>query len=602
MSVIVRTSKFRHVYAESSKPEQSFTNLRLSNVAGEQSYIKANGLFFATGLQGGGGPFAVIPLSQPKRYEDLFAVTGHTAPVLDFDFHPFDDYVLASASEDLTVKIWRIPENGLTANLNTPVVDLRGHDKKVLLLRFHPTASNVLASTSADQTVKIWDIEQGTQIYNLPSEVHEQPIQDIVWDYTGKTYATSSKDKHVRIIDPRSSIVSTTISNAHEGSKSTKLTYAGTLDRLVTVGFTKFSARQFKIWDPRNTSQELKKIDLDQSAGVILPFFDPDTNLLYLAGKGDGNVRYYELVSDNPYVHPLSEYKSNVAARGMAWIPKRSLNVMGCETARLLKLTTNSVEPLSFFVPRRSENFQEDLYPPTASSVPAHTAQQWSNGSNQPPKLMSIRPGVAVATSNNVDSLKSVESGITGWLSGTGTVKNKENTPSTSSSSSSSSSSTAATTVPATSSDANVLDWLVGSSSSQPVVVANTSTSTSTKGKSSPQIPAPVAAALRGTTLPKPPTTNSTTLPTKQKADIKTPPPVYMKPSQTMAAAKKGGAAEATENGSRVGTSHNSSHTKRNIPVSEASSPYDKTPATPDEGTNINNMVCGVEKITCLQS
>ena len=599
MSVIVRTSKFRHVYAEASKPEQSFTNLRLSNVAGEQSFIKANGLFFATGLQGGGGPFAVIPLSQPKRYEDLFAVTGHTAPVLDFDFNPFDDYVLASASEDLTVKIWRIPEDGLTANLNTPMVDLRGHDKKVLLLRFHPTASNVLASISADQTVKIWDIEQGTQIYNLPSDVHEQPIQDIVWDYTGKTYATSSKDKHVRIIDPRSSIVSSTISNAHEGSKSTKLTYAGTLERLVTVGFTKFSARQFKIWDPRNTSQELKKIDIDQSAGVILPFFDPDTNLLYLAGKGDGNVRYYELVSDNPFVHPLSEYKSNVSARGMAWIPKRSLNVMGCETARLLKLTTNSVEPLSFFVPRRSENFQEDLYPPTASMEPAHTVQQWSNGSNQPPKLMSIRPGVA--TSSSTGSLKNADNGVTGWLSGT--VKNieKEIIPATSSSSSSSSSSST-TTGPTTSSDSNVLNWFVGSSSSQPVVAstsASANASNSTKGKNSSQIPAPVAAALRGSTFPKPSTTNSATLPpTKQKVDIKTPPPVYMKPSQTMAAAKKGESfrnEETTENGSR-------SNVKRNIPVSEASSPYDKTPATPDEGTNINNMVCGVEKITCLQS
>ena len=599
MSVIVRTSKFRHVYAEASKPEQSFTNLRLSNVAGEQSYIKANGLFFSTGLQGGGGPFAVIPLNQPKRYEDLFAVTGHTAPVLDFDFNPFDDYILASASEDLTVKIWRIPEDGLTANLNTPVVDLRGHDKKVLLLRFHPTASNVLASTSADQTAKIWDIEQGKQIYNLPSEVHEQPIQDIVWDYIGKTYATSSKDKHVRIIDPRSSVVSTTISNAHEGSKSTKLTFAGTLDRLVTVGFTKFSARQFKIWDPRNTSQELKKIDIDQSAGVILPFFDPDTNLLYLAGKGDGNVRYYELVSDSPFVHPLSEYKSNGAARGMAWIPKRSLNIMGCETARLLKLTTNSVEPLSFFVPRRSENFQEDLYPPTASSEPAHTAQQWSKGSNQPPKLMSVRPGSTVTTSSNGDALKSVESGIAGWLPGSVKNKEKEIIPSMSSSSSSS---TAAATVPATSSDANVLDWLVGSSSSQPVVVA----STSTKGKNSSQIPAPVAAALRGTTLPKSSTTNSSTLPTKQKVDLKSPPPVYMKPSQTMAAAKKGGGSyrndETAENGSRVGSSYSASNSKRNIPVSEASSPYDKTPATPDEGTNINNMVCGVEKITCLQS
>ena len=65
---------------------------------------------------------------------------------------------------------------------------------------------------------------------------------------------------------------------------------------------------------------------------------------------------------------------------------------MGCETARLLKLTTNSVEPLSFFVPRKSEQFQEDLYPNTSSNEPSHTADQWLAGSNRPPRLMSLNP------------------------------------------------------------------------------------------------------------------------------------------------------------------------------------------------------------------
>lgn len=37
----------------------------------------------------------------------------------------------------------------------------------------------------------------------------------------------------------------------------------------------------------------------------------------------------------------------------MAMIPKRGCDVMKCETARLLKLTSNSVEPLSFVVPRK---------------------------------------------------------------------------------------------------------------------------------------------------------------------------------------------------------------------------------------------------------
>ena len=249
-------SLFTNIYYNQPRPDEIFNNLRLSYVTGEQSYIKANSLFFATGLRGARGPFAVIPLDKPgKCVADMPIVAGHTSPVLDFDFNPFDDYILASASEDQTIKIWRIPEGGLTSNMNVPVADLRGHDKKVLLLRFHPTASNVLASISADQTVKVWDIEKQSEMYSLPSETHDEPIHDIVWDHIGKNYITSSKDKLIRVVDVRASAVATTINAVHDGPKSIKLAHTGASNRLITVGSTNFlNQRQFKIWDPRNMS------------------------------------------------------------------------------------------------------------------------------------------------------------------------------------------------------------------------------------------------------------------------------------------------------------------------------------------------------------
>jgi len=173
---------------------------------------------------------------------------------------------------------------------------------------------------------------------------------------------------------------------------------------MLTVGFTKQSMRQLKIWDPRNTSTEVKKLDIDQAAGVIMPFYDPDTGLLYLAGKGDGNVRYYEIVGGNSAVtdiFPISDFRSSVSAKGMAWVPKTSLNIMGCETARLLKLTSNSVEPLSFVVPRKSEAFQDDIYPDTASNIPAHSADEWLAGSSKGPVLISLDPSKGGATTQS---------------------------------------------------------------------------------------------------------------------------------------------------------------------------------------------------------
>jgi coronin-1B/1C/6 len=345
-----------------------------------------------------------VPLNKPGRKGDLPVFSGHSAAVLDFEFNPFHDHIVCSASEDTTVKVWGIPEGGPTENVTTPLVDLTGHSRKVILLRAHPTANNVLASVSSDETVKLWDIEKGAEFQNNHGS-NDQLIQEIVWDFTGANYATSSKDKSVRIFDGRSGALTTTIQNAHEGAKSIKMTYLGHLDKLCTVGFTRQSQRQFKIWDPRNTSAELERVEIDQAAGVIMPFFDNDTNLLYLAGKGDGNVRFFEVVGESPYAYPLSDFRSSVSAKGMAWVPKRGLNIMGCETARLLKLTTNSVEPLSFFVPRKSESFQEDLYPDSSSSMqPAHTADEWRAGSERPPCVVSLNPALRGAAGAGASS------------------------------------------------------------------------------------------------------------------------------------------------------------------------------------------------------
>jgi coronin-1B/1C/6 len=392
MSHFVRASKYRHVFAETPKPEASFTNIPLSSSTGEQSYIKGNTKYAAVAVQGGGGPFAILPYDKPGRYERTNPViSGHTSAVLDFDFNPFHEQIVASCSEDCTVKVWGIPEGGLTETITDPLVDLLGHQRKVTLLRFHPTANNIVASASADLSIKLWNIEKGCEINSLTD--HDQLIQDVAWDYTGALYATTSKDKIVRIFDPRIPIVSQTILNAHDGARSSKLVYLGSKEKLLTVGFTRQSQRQFKIWDPRQLSSEIKRIDIDQAAGVIMPFYDDDTQIIYLAGKGDGNIRYYEFVDENPWCFAISEFRSTSSAKGMAMIPKRGLDVMSCEISRLLKLTASSIEPLSFIVPRKSDAFQDDLFPPTLAGIPSCSAYEWCQGVDRPPVTMDLRPG-----------------------------------------------------------------------------------------------------------------------------------------------------------------------------------------------------------------
>jgi len=205
-------------------------------------------------------------------------------------------------------------------------------------------------------------------------------------------YATASKDKKVRTIDPRTNSVIAEV-EAHAGIKGMRLAFLGRKNKLFSMGFSKISERQFSLWDPRSLGTPIHTENIDTAAGILMPFYDDDTNVLYLAGKGDGNIRYYELVDEAPYIYFLSEYKSATPQRGMGWVAKTGLDTSTCEIARLLKLTATAVEPISFNVPRKSDIFQDDLYPPTFSGEASLTSAEWFSGKHGEPKLVQLSPG-----------------------------------------------------------------------------------------------------------------------------------------------------------------------------------------------------------------
>lgn len=124
-----------------------------------------------------------------------------------------------------------------------------------------------------------------------------------------------------------------------------------------------------------------------QSSGSLMPFFDPDTNLLYVAGKGDCNIRYYEITESEPLIHYVDQFTGKEPQRGLALCPKGVVDTSCCEVARFLRLCDNKLEPVSFTVPRKSDTGNDDLYPPTFAGKPALTAGEWSAGQNAAPLL-----------------------------------------------------------------------------------------------------------------------------------------------------------------------------------------------------------------------
>lgn len=90
--------------------------------------------------------YSLVQVGRVER--DAPLVAGHTGSVLDIQWCPHNDDLIASGSEDCTVKVWQIPEGGLLpkTNLTTPVADLVCHQRRVGLVVWHPTAEHVLLS------------------------------------------------------------------------------------------------------------------------------------------------------------------------------------------------------------------------------------------------------------------------------------------------------------------------------------------------------------------------------------------------------------------------------------------------------------------------
>ena len=95
---------------------------------------------------------------------------------------------------------------------------------------------------------------------------------------------------------------------------------------------------------------------------MSVPLYDADTDLFFVAGKGEATVRVYEALPATPAGYQeLAPAGSDQLARGACLVPKRALDLMANEVDRVLKATATAVVPVGFYVPRARRIFHEDL-------------------------------------------------------------------------------------------------------------------------------------------------------------------------------------------------------------------------------------------------
>ncbi|XP_033244584.1 coronin-6-like [Drosophila miranda] len=400
---MVRNSKFRHVYGQAQKREEGFENIRVSKTSLDSTLCCANPKFLAIILEtSGGGAFIVLPLSKTGRIpSDYPLVSGHTSPVLDIAWCPHNDNLIASASEDCSVKLWMIPDEGLMTTLTQPTVDLVYHKRRVALLLWHPSAHNVLLTAGWDKKVVIWNVGTGEILVHLDS--HPEVLYSACFNWDGTRLVTTCRDKKIRIFDPRTAkLYSEAI--CHDSARASRAIFLRS-GLVFTTGFNRASDRQYSLRDPQDLSNSISKGNLDMASGVLFPIYDADTNMIYLCGKGDIVIKFFEVTPEPPYVHYISSFKTTEPQRGIAMMPKRGCDIIACEVARFYRLSSNGqCQVVSMTVPRKSDHFQEDLYPNTLAATAAITAEEWIAGMDAEPVTFSLKESIIDVTATNQNS------------------------------------------------------------------------------------------------------------------------------------------------------------------------------------------------------
>ncbi|XP_021932215.1 coronin-7 isoform X2 [Zootermopsis nevadensis] len=394
-TVFGRVSKFRHLKGTPLHKSMHIENIRnvSRQISGECDGFHANHERVAVPLSGPGGKIAVFELSKTGKLPDgVIPTLVHGTNIMDFAWDPFNCKRLAVACDDGTIRLWLIPKEGLAEPTNEPHAVLAGHSEKIYFIKFHPLAEDVLASGSYDMTIRIWDLATHTE--RIVLQGHTDQMFSFAWSPCGAYCATVSKDSKLRVYKPRSKSQAVREGRGPIGSRGARVVWALEGRFIVVTGFDKVSERQIQIFKADSLSVPLNTVGLDVSPAILMPFYDEDSSTLFLTGKGDSTIYAFEVTEEAPYLCPLSHHRCNSLHQGLSFLPKSVCDVSNVEFARALRLTNNTIEPLSFTVPRiKSDLFQDDLFPPTKVTwKPTLTSTQWFQGMDKQPPRQSLKP------------------------------------------------------------------------------------------------------------------------------------------------------------------------------------------------------------------
>jgi len=324
------------------------------------------------------------PGTSPFTGQQILTLTGHTNSITDLAFSP-DGARLATASFDLTAKVWDASNGELLLTLSGHTNGLRG-------IAFSPDGS-LLVTGGQDGIAKVWDAASGEELFTLAGQ--PGAVNAVTISLDGKRAATAGRDGTAKVWD---------ISSAGRGELLTVPGFTGTFSldgtRMTTVNFEGSNTLKIQEWkpSPATTLAPIHTATLNHASPVVAGVFSPDRKRVATA-SADMLAHVWDLASGQElYTFPVDSHTDGIAAIDVSPDGARLVTAGYDGTARVWDMTSGK-ELLS--LSGETDQVWGIAFSPDGKRIATgntdNTAVVWDAASGQP--LLTLRGHEQVVTS-----------------------------------------------------------------------------------------------------------------------------------------------------------------------------------------------------------
>ena len=269
-----------------------FKGCYLSEEQTEGRLIAVNEKFLAMSLKEKGN-ILIVDSSKPKYiYSDLPYLKGNYTAILDLEFSPFYNNILASGNSDNSVLLWNIPNEGLTNITTNQKTIYNKHKNKVNFINFNPITSDTICSSTFDGDIHIWSVEKKEKYIDFKAD---NPTK-VSWNQYGNLIGVTTKSNNIHIYDPRYQAI--LYKKQINESYNRQSTFVWNDDNLFsTIIFTKGNQfRMLYLWDIRKLDNEVDSIIIDEYRNTCTLFANRELKLIYTVGKGETYINIVKII------------------------------------------------------------------------------------------------------------------------------------------------------------------------------------------------------------------------------------------------------------------------------------------------------------------